>query len=87
MTAAKIIAELRSIDEYLGSAMPDDEPAADDERQRNRRAALVRKLKRLNGIDYEGIRAAERLREEYAREKLIAELNATAAKFMRRGEP
>jgi hypothetical protein len=45
---------------------------------------LVQELKRLHGVDYESVRAAERLREERDQEMLVSELNATLEKFMRR---
>ena len=48
---------------------------------------LVEELKRLHGVDFEGIRAATRLREEHEQEMLFSELNATLEKFMRRGGP
>jgi hypothetical protein len=86
VTATKIISELRAIDEYLGSATPDDEPAGFIV-VRRQRETLVKELKRLHDVDYEGIRATERLGEEYEHERLFNEFNATLKKFMRRGGP
>jgi hypothetical protein len=89
VTAPMIISELRGIDEYLDNVTPYDD--LDDsivvKKARRRRETLVRKLKRLHRVDYEGIRAAERLREERDQEMLVSELNATLETFTRRGGP
>ena len=89
MPAPKIIAELRGIDEYLGNIDPLDDldDSIDVKEARRRRQTLVEELKRLHGVDYEGVRAAERLREERDQEMLVSELNATLEPFMRRGGP
>ena len=86
MPAPKIIAELRGIDEYLGNIDPLDDldDSIDVKEARRRRQTLVEELKRLHGVDYEGVRAAERLREERDQEMLVSELNATLETFMRR---
>lgn len=86
MTAPKIISELRGIDEYLGNVTPYDDldDSIDVKEARRRRKTLVEELKRLHGVDYEGVHAAERLREERDHEMLVSELNATLEKFTRR---
>ena len=86
MSAAKIISELCAMGEYLGSAEPDDEPA-DFAVVRRQRAALIEELKRRHGVDYEGVCAAERLRDEHDHEMLFSELNAALEPFMRRDRP
>jgi hypothetical protein len=89
VTAPKIISELRGIDEYLDNVSPYDDLDGSSviKEARRRRETLTRELKRLHGVDYEGVRAAERLREERDHEMLVSELNATLETFMRRGGP
>ena len=86
MNATEIISKLRAIDEYLGSGTPDDEPAEFVVVRRERKT-LIGELKRLHGVDYEGVCAAERLREEYEHERLFNEFNAALEKLARRGRP
>jgi hypothetical protein len=89
MTAPKLVSDLRGIDEYLANVTPYDDLDGSIvvKKVRRRRETLVRTLKRLHGVGYEGIRAAERLREEHEHERLFSELNAALEKFMRRGGP
>jgi hypothetical protein len=86
MTAPKIISELRGIDEYLGNVTPYDDldDSIDVKEARRRRQTLVEELKRLHGVDYEGVHAAEQLRDERDQEMLVSELNAKLEPFMRR---
>ena len=101
MTATEIISVLRAIDEWLYNvASYDDHDGCFEledvipyntvvaiRKERRRRETLIKDLKRLHGVNYDSVRAAERLREEYENERLANEFNATPDEFTRRGRP